>query len=217
MLLPDRCAACGTVGPSPCPRCVLGLRLAPRLEPLPPLVSLGALLAYEGAGRSLVTALKYRGARTSLAWLADGLSRLVVAGGADLDAVAWAPTSGARRRARGFDQARLLAQAVGRRTGLPVHDVLRRLPGRPQTGRSRQERLAGPRFAAARPVPGRSYLIVDDVVTTGATLAAAARALEAAGARRVVALAAAATPTPVHDGFPCAAHSAGPWAERSSP
>ena len=66
--------------------------------------------------------------------------------------------------------------------------------GPSQTGRSRAERLHGPRFAAHAGVAGRRILVVDDVVTTGATLHAAAAALRAGGASSVVRAAVAATP-----------------------
>jgi predicted amidophosphoribosyltransferase len=112
--------------------------------------------------------------------------------------VTWAPTSAARRRERGFDQARLLARAVARRLHRPCRALLMRQPGPPQTGRPRRDRLAGPRFSVTRNPP-RRVLVVDDVVTTGATLIAAARALKVAGAREVKAAAAARTPLKARD------------------
>jgi predicted amidophosphoribosyltransferase len=152
-----------------------------------------ALLAYEGAGRELVARLKYRNARASVPFLARGMAAL--SGGTDaVDMVTWAPTTPARLRARGFDQAEVLARAVARRLGLPCRRLLRRRPGPAQTGRDAVARHAGPEFGGRGPVAGRRLLLVDDVVTTGATVSAAARALRDAGAVEVRVVAAARTP-----------------------
>jgi len=106
------------------------------------------------------------------------------------DLVVPIPLSRARRRRRGYDQVAPLAQAVGKRLGRPVRSCLvRRSGGDSQAGLSRTARrrnLKG-RFRA-RPVAGRAVLLIDDVVTTGATLEAAAAALRAAGARTIIAL-----------------------------
>ena len=191
MLLPTCCPVCGAHGPAPCDSCREELRRAPNVAPPPGLDGSGALLVYAGAGRELVARLKYRNARSSLRFLAEGMAALVRAG--ELHAVTWAPTTSARRRERGFDQAELLARAVARRLGLPCLRLLRRLPGPAQTGQDLNERRRGPLFTARRPCPAR-VLLVDDVVTTGATAAAAARALREAGATEVRLLAAARTP-----------------------
>jgi predicted amidophosphoribosyltransferase len=163
-----------------CPACA-GTLGAPPEAPFP------ACFAYTGAARSLVAALKYRNARTLAPWLAERLAALVE--GATVDVVTWAPTGAARRRHRGFDQGEVLARALGKQMGRPVRRLLAR-PSRsgPQTGQSRAERLVGPAFVARRHV-----LIVDDVVTTGATLRAAQAALIAAGARSVRCVTVAAT------------------------
>jgi predicted amidophosphoribosyltransferase len=183
VLLPTACPACGALGPAPCGPCRAAVGRAPALPAPPGLDWCGAFLAYEGVGREVVARLKYRNARAGLPWLADGMAGLVmaVAGEGGLDVVTWAPTTPARRRERGFDQGRLLARAVARRLRLPCRLLLRRLPGPPQTGAGRRERLAGPRLVAVRATPPR-VLVVDDVVTTGATLSAAAAALRPAGA-----------------------------------
>jgi ComF family protein len=154
-----------------------------------------ALLAYEGVGRELVARLKYHNARAVVTRLAASMGALVADRPQPFAAVTWAPTTRERRRARGFDQAELLARGVARALGLPATALLRRANGPSQTGRPAAERRLGPVFHVrrGRPVPER-VLLVDDVVTTGATLSAAARALRAAGATTVVGLAAARTP-----------------------
>lgn len=184
LLLPVRCAVCDRAGKAVCAACWAALVPAP---PGP----VGALVAYEGAGRDLVTGLKYRNRRA----VVDLLGRALAARAPpDVDVVTWAPTTDAHRRARGFDQAELLARALARARRRPCRQLLVRAPGPPQTGRSRAERTDGPRFDA-RSVSG-CVVVVDDVVTTGSTLRAAAAALLASGAGSVVPLAVAATPAP---------------------
>jgi predicted amidophosphoribosyltransferase len=191
VLLPTTCAACGANGPSPCAGCAAELRPAPALPTPAGLDSCAAFLAYDGAGRELVARLKYRNARASVPFLARGMAAIVEE---PVDLVTWAPTTPARLRSRGFDQARLLARAVGANLAVPCRPVLRRPPGPAQTGRDAVARHAGPAFLAHRPVHGLRLLVVDDVVTTGATVAAAARALRQAGAAEVHVVAAARTP-----------------------
>ena len=162
---------------------------------LPPLAHLDrcvALLRYEGPAREVVTQLKYRNARATAGWLAGRMAALVA--DAPIEVATWAPTTELRRRSRGFDQAEVLARRVARHLGLPCLPLLARVPGPPQTGRTLLERRDGPQFLARRSVVGRHVLVVDDVVTTGATLSAAARALRSAGAAGVVGLAAAHPP-----------------------
>lgn len=197
MLLAARCAACGRRGASPCRSCHAALR-PPAPEPPPAgLAGLVTVLRYEGPARPLLARIKYRGQRQALRWLAWALAVRVRALVGGVDVVTWAPTTLAHRRQRGFDQAELLARAVANELGVGSVGLLRRAPGPPQTGRSAAERRAtGPRFELARPPPaGARVLVVDDVVTTGATLRAAVAAVAAGGARPVPA-ALARTPAP---------------------
>lgn len=197
---PPACGSCGALGASPCDGCLALLERPPPLPPPAGVDGLVALLAYDGVGRELVARVKYRNGRATLPWLGAELADRVRAAhhrGPPLDVVTWAPTTGRRRRRRGFDHAELLARAVAAHLGLPCVALLRRTPGPPQTGASFTERrrrpmLRVPASARAR-VAGRRVLVVDDVCTSGSTLAAAGRALRQAGARSVTAAVAART------------------------
>ena len=164
--------------------------------PVPPAVDVvHALLAYEGGGRELVARLKYRNARDALPWLAARQAAQVLRAGTPVDVVTWVPTTGARRRTRGFDQAELLARAVAARLHRPCRALLARRSGPAQTGRSAAQRWRGPALRVPpRAVVAANVLVVDDVITTGASVAASARTLRAGGARFVAVSAAARTP-----------------------
>jgi predicted amidophosphoribosyltransferase len=154
-----------------------------------------AAFRYAGAAREVVARVKYRDARAAVPWLARQMARAWQAADLAPGVVTWAPTTPEHRRTRGFDPAELLARGTARQLRVPVRRLLVRRPGPPQTGLSARARAAGPRFDARPPVPP-TVLVVDDVATTGATLASAAGALRAAGAARVLALTAARTPHP---------------------
>jgi ComF family protein len=187
-LLPPYCTRCGEPfggeGPShPCLRC---LRKPPAFD------LARAPFVYGGALREAIHRYKYGGA-----WdLGRHLAPLVAPGAPDLDPrgfdlVVPVPLHPRRLAERGFDQAVPLARAVARESDLPLRPrALRRLRATaPQAGLVGEARRANVRgaFAVARPseVAGRRVLLLDDVVTTGATARACARALREAGARAV--------------------------------
>jgi ComF family protein len=196
-LFPACCVGCGRPPVALCSACLgRARRVAGSMgaTPPPPVDRWVAVFAYEGAVREALARLKYRNARSVLPGLAAALvERLREEPMGPVDVVTWPPTTAARRRERGFDQAEHLARAVGRGLGVPVRPCLTRRSGPSQTGRSAEERRHGPGFQPG-PVTGLRVLVVDDVATTGATLAAAARALRSAGARWVGAATVARTP-----------------------
>ena len=184
MLWASKCAVCGIPGVALCGRCWSDLVPAEAEPPPPGLDRCVAALDYDGPGAVVVAGIKYRNERALLGWAAEAI---VSAVGLELglQVVTWAPTTARRRRERGFDQAELLARRVARLSRLPARRLLRRGPGSHQTGRSRHDRLSGPRFDPVGP-GWSSVLIVDDVWTTGATLTSAATALREGGASVVV-------------------------------
>ena len=190
MFLAGSCGGCGALGWAVCPGCARALQ---RATP-PPVAGLdwcGALVRYEGVGRQLVGALKFRGNRAALLWWGE---RLAAALPGQPATVTWAPTSPSRRRRRGFDQAAALAKATAAMLGVRGEGLLDRSEAPSQTGRSAVERAHGPSFVLARCAPAGQILVIDDVLTTGATLSAAAAALRKQGADEVWGLTAAWTP-----------------------
>jgi ComF family protein len=150
--------------------------------------------AYSGTLRDALHALKFGGKRA----LAGPLSALVLEQcgallGPHVDALVPVPLAHERERERGFNQAALLAAHLAAASGLPSKPrwLSRRRGTRPQTELTAPERRANVAraFAASSRVAGAHVVLVDDIVTTGATAAECARTLRAAGARAVGVLA----------------------------
>jgi len=191
IIAPPRCALCASpcaARAALCGSCELALRRAePRAAIVPGVEWAWSASAYEGAARDLVIALKFR-ARLPLAARAAALVAELAPPGLLTGSVVPVPAAPSRRRRRGFDPAGAIAGELARRAGLPLDPCLRRGDGPRQVGRPRAERLGRPPAVSARRRPPAGCLLVDDVLTTGATLSACAAALRAAGAARVAAV-----------------------------
>ena len=202
LLAPPLCVCCGSAAPlhQPlCRACLGDLRWLSFEQPPGAGVPVWAAVSYEGPARALVRALKFRGAVGLVDAMAAQMAANAPPGLLEGRSLVPVPLHPARRRRRGFNQAEQLAVRLARRAGLALSDCLERSAGgarSSQVGRGREERLRaveGIRLRAGAAVPLR-VLLVDDVVTTGSTLAACAAALERAGVREVGAVVYARTP-----------------------
>ncbi len=205
LALPAACPGCGAEGPSICGRCLPAVRVRVDLPPgaplglaegpPDPLLQLEWCAPFSGTTRRALHALKYTDERR----LAEPLGRAVAdrwrRAGVGGEVLVPVPVHAGRRRERGYDQAELIAAAAADALGRPwVPGLERRRATAPQFRLDRRHRAAnvddafGLRTAAGAAIRGRWVLLVDDVVTTGATLCAAARALLDAGALAVSAV-----------------------------
>ncbi len=183
-----RCPGCGNQAARVCPLCWSNfLRSAPPPSELAAigqgigLDGLGALGSYEASSRPILLAAKNGGRRDLLASFGATLAEL---GGAEAAVVTWVPASRKMKRRRGYDQGRILARAVAHRAGLSTRSLLRRTSRQTQAGATRSERLLGPDLIGVGHSPS-SVILIDDVCTSGASLAAATRVLRAHGAVEV--------------------------------
>jgi len=144
---------------------------------------------HEGHTRELVLGLKYGRKRSNARALAEIVVEAIAWDGFACDVVTWAPTTTSHQHERGMDHAELIARHVGVLLALPTKRLLRRVNTVSQTGLDRDERLVSPEFVARPLGRQRNVLVIDDVVTTGATFRAATKALVEIGALSIVCVA----------------------------
>lgn len=202
--LPANCVGCGAEGPPICRRCepALDARLgspAGVAIGLPgdvpePLLQLDWCAPFHGVVRQALHAIKYQGEQRLAEPLGRAVGRRWAAIGVGAQMIANVPVHRDRERQRGYDQAALIARCAADELRLPFAPVLTRVRGTvAQFDLDRRDRARNVRDAfvvvdQAGTVRGRWVLLIDDVVTTGATLAACATALEAEGALAVSAI-----------------------------
>jgi ComF family protein len=206
VLLPPACPGCGREGEIVCSRCSKALTRRIDEPPGVPLglpsrlpagiVQLEWCAAYNGPARACLHALKYDGERRLVEPLAAYMAQRWARAGIGGDVLVPVPVHAARKRQRGFDQAELLARAVGQRLGLPVVSAVRRASrttAQHQLGRRDRAMNVGHAFARDSrldaQIRGRWVVLIDDLSTTGATLSGCAAVLYDAGASAVSALA----------------------------
>lgn len=197
LLFPPKCPFCGHLLEK-------GLLLCPECQRSLPWLAGGAgekaveltggcvsPLGYEGLVREGIHAFKFRGKSVRGEAFGRLIAQCVQDHGHAADLVSWPSLSPKRLRKRGYDQARLLAEAVGRQLGLEVVRTLDKeerpaQSGLEEAGARRANLLGAYSACAPERVQGKRVLLVDDVVTTGATLSECAKTLRLAGAEEVV-------------------------------
>ena len=203
LAFPARCPGCGREGAAICATCAAALdaRLdRPPGVPIglpsdvpPPLLQLEWCAAFGGVVRRALHELKYAGETRLAVPLGEAVARRWRSAGAGGDLLVPVPVHAERRRRRGYDQAELIAGAAARSLEMPMAPLLER--ARATTAQFDLDRRAratnvhgafrlraGGEARGARPLAGLWIVLVDDVVTTGATLSACATSLLEAGA-----------------------------------
>lgn len=196
LIFPPRCAGCGRVDRRWCDRCQRDLEAAPsaaHVTPHPPLAAAAAAGAHDGLLQRAIWALKFDNGRYMAGPLGDRLAARLGTLDWPADMIVPVPLHPARLAERGYNQAQLLAERLAAVTGLPCVPgaLARQRQTQSQVGLDhvqRQANVSGAFTAQPEAVAGRGVLVLDDVYTTGSTLAACAEAALTAGACAVYGL-----------------------------
>ena len=209
LAFPARCPGCGREGPPICAGCAPALDARLELRAgvaigLPsdvpaPLLQLEWCAPFGGLVRRALHELKYAGETRLAVPLGDAIARRWRRVGAGGDVLVPVPVHAERARRRGYDQAELIARAAAAALGLPYAPILERTRAtiaqfdldrttRASNVRGAFQLRARPREVPGNPLTGRWIVLIDDVVTTGATLSACAEPLLGAGALGVSAI-----------------------------
>lgn len=203
LFLPARCLCCGrAVRPERlfCPGCVPALPKEPLSREFPlsggGSLAVAACFPYEKGFRRTLHRLKFQEERALARPLGLLMAEAASSLGEDFDGVTWVPMSPQKLRRRGYNQSELLAKAVAKELGLPAWNLLEQVRETDtQHSLTRAQRADNVRgaYRAKGATLGKRVLLVDDIVTTGATLRACAQGLYGAGAQKVCAVCAANT------------------------
>lgn len=190
VIAPHECLGCQKEGFVLCNDCIERLPRPAAGVPPEGLASLQAVTLYDAElAKELVHRLKFERARAAANSIACAMQTRLAVPASDNLVLAWVPTATSRVRARGYDQSQQIACALSRRLGLPAAPLLARTGQQRQVGSDRTHRLEQlhSAFRVTKPwlIQNKDVLLLDDVSTTGATLAVVAHELHAAGARSV--------------------------------
>ena len=196
LIFPDKCLLCGKLLQTPgiylCPKCLAGTPEALKLrQKIPFLSGAFALWYYEGAVRISILRYKFRRRRGYARDYGITLAGKLAEFQKQYDLITWVPVSSLRKLKRGFDQVELVARILCKELGVPPVPCLKKIRHTPpQSGIASAAQRRANVLGAYRPVNGdricgMRILLVDDILTTGATLGECARELLTAGAKEI--------------------------------
>ena len=200
LFFPTKCVFCHKLtqtGETVCKACAKNLPFVSKelqQQSFPHIPVCVSPLFYEGVVRESLLRYKFSGASCYAKTYGDFLRKCIDENGISCDIITWVPLSSLRLRKRGYDQARLLAQELAIRSGIPCLRLLKKTRNTSAQslagGAANRKQNISRAYAALdqKSIKGKKILLVDDIVTTGSTLTECARILSGAGASSVSAV-----------------------------